>query len=88
MIFDWLVGAPLFVLNTLMSYLPNIDTNNLIEISNAYTSFRGQLAWANFMFPVDTFLIVFGFVIFTEFNILTLRLIHWIMRNLTIGLIK
>jgi len=70
------------LLNWLVEFLPLANNPNLSTMTSAFLSMLNYaMAW-NFIFPVNTMLTVFLWVLGIEFAILGFRVLNWILGKL------
>jgi len=77
------------VLDTIIGFFPNNPSSSVItNISNLSTTLKSLLLAINYVFPIDTLLLVFGLVITIELALFTVRLAIYILQHISFGLIK
>ena len=77
-----------FVFNYLVSTLPEVNPVINARILTFLNPIKTTLAPANYMFPVNTFFIVFGTIISIEAVIFTIKTIGWLIHVFTGGKFK
>jgi len=88
MIFDKIIGVVSGILIAVITLFPYADENVLATISSNLTPFKTYLSNANWLFPVTELGTIIGLAFAIEGIILAIKLVHWIVKNLSIGFVK
>lgn len=88
MIWNIIINSILVVFDILISAFPIADTAVLTYIANGLSPFKTAISGANWLFPVAPFFQVISYVLAIEGIILTIKLLHWIVKNITVGFVK
>lgn len=88
MIVEWLIDFVLTVIDAVVSLLPNADVNITNFIVNGLTNFRTLVAGVDWIFPVNTFLLVLTMVLTIEGIILLFKIGKWVAANVSGGFFK
>jgi hypothetical protein len=91
MIFTAIINFFLSIVNYLISWFPSVTSNDTLAISNinnAFSTFRGYVASANWWFPIDDLFITVGIVIAVSVVVFCFQLVKWLAANLSGGIVK
>lgn len=88
MIFEALISVVLQVLGIIIGLLPNHDVDTLNWITSQLALFRTNLTGVDWIFPVNTFLLVLGVVLSIESTTLVFKLAKWVATNISGGIFK
>lgn len=76
------------VLIAFISMFPDVDTGTLAQFNSGLTPFKSYIATAGWIFPVSQFFIVIGIVLTVEASLFTIKIAHWVLKNVSAGFVK
>lgn len=85
MIIDAISTLVLNALSILISILPSVDGSFVDTLTSYNTAFREFIAQMNWLFPVNTVLLMLRIFITIELAIFGFKFVRWIIRNITAG---
>lgn len=88
MILDKIISTISGILIAVITLFPYADTTTLTTISSNLTPFKTYLSNANWLFPVTELGTIIGLAFAIEGIILAIKIVHWIIKNLSIGFVK
>jgi len=84
MLVSFITGSVEFVL----SILPTADSNIIAQISESTLFFRNALISINWLFPVDTALLVFSSIFVIQLSLFLFKIIKYVAGIISVGLLK
>jgi hypothetical protein len=88
MIWNSIIGVIIAVLGSFIAMFPDVDTAVLDQINGGLAPFKSYLSNAGWLFPVQQFFTIIGIVIVTEGIFFAIKVIHWLIKNISAGFVK
>jgi hypothetical protein len=88
MIWQGIITIVTAILMAIITLFPVADPLVTARLTNGLAPFKNALATADWLFPVSDFFAIISIVIGIELTILVIKLIHWIVKNISAGLVK
>ena len=87
-IWQQIIAFVTLVLGSLLSLLPDVDSGVVSSIATNIESFKTYLGQTNWYFPVGTFFALMGIILTIEAGFFGFRIIHWIVKSVSGGIVK
>jgi hypothetical protein len=87
-IWNWIIDTVFEILYYLIGVLPDINSTINNNINNFLAEYKSIVAPLNYIFPVDTFFTVFGFILAIESIIFSYKFVLWISAHISAGFVK
>lgn len=88
MIWQGIIGVITAVLMAIITLLPLADPVVVTRITDGLTPFKTMIATADWLFPVASFFAIIKIMIGVEAVIIVVKIIHWVAKTLSVGLLK
>jgi hypothetical protein len=88
MIWNGIITLVVSVLLAFIDMFPTVDSVVLAEFNNGLTPFKNYLASAGWIFPVSQFFLIVGIVLTIEGILFTIKIAHWLLKNVSAGFVK
>jgi len=88
MIWNSIIGVIVAILGSFILMFPIADVAVLDQINGGLAPFKSYLSNAGWLFPVQQFFTILGIVIVIEGIFFTIKVIHWLIKNISAGFVK
>jgi hypothetical protein len=82
MIFNIIIEMAQLMFSQLINLFPNADLSIVANISSSFSSFKTALSYTDIIFPVSTFLTIFGYIIVIEVTMFVVKIINYAARHI------
>jgi hypothetical protein len=84
----YIIDAIFNILNIIINFLPDVDTNIVSFINGSIDTLKGYLIPLSYIIPVYTLFTLLGFILLIESGIFLFKISLWVGSNITAGFIK
>jgi hypothetical protein len=67
---------------------PDVNVDTLAQFNGGLAPFKTYMSSAGWLFPVSQFFLVLGIVLTVEASLFTIKIAHWVLKNVSAGFVK
>lgn len=88
MIWNSIISVIIAVFNFLIGLFPIADPLVTTRLTATITPFKTFMSGADWLFPVTDFFTILTIIMTVEAGILLIKILHWIVKNISAGFVK